>query len=108
MSLINDALKRASTQKAAAAAPPSYGAPLHATVESARGTGPLPIILCIVGIGALLMAGGFWLKSKGTPPMDARPPSAARSAAPIASPTPVIATVEPTGDAREAIQNPLQ
>lgn len=65
MSLINDALKRASTQKPTPAPPPG-GPPLQ-PAETADRSNPLPIILCIVGIGALLMAGAFWLKSRGTP-----------------------------------------
>lgn len=66
MSLINDALKRAS-HKPLAPAPPPGGPPLQPVETPPRGTGPLPIILCIVGIGALLMAGAFWIKSRGTP-----------------------------------------
>lgn len=72
MSLINDALKRASNQRAAAAAPPAYAAaPLQPAEDAGRSSGPLPIILCIVGVGSLAMAGAFWLKSKGTPPPTA-------------------------------------
>jgi hypothetical protein len=64
MSLINDALKRASTRPAAA--PPPGGPPLQPAESSSDQKNSLPIVLGIVGIGALLMAGAFWLKSKGT------------------------------------------
>jgi hypothetical protein len=64
MSLINDALKRAS--KPSARPPAASGVPLQPVNDRQTRSGPLPIILCIVGVGALLMSGAFWLKSKGT------------------------------------------
>jgi hypothetical protein len=70
MSLINDALKRASNPNTLTATPPPYGAPVT-MVEAPPRTGPMPVILCIVGVGALFMAGAFWLKSKGTPSPEA-------------------------------------
>ncbi|HTG45366.1 MAG TPA: hypothetical protein VK633_12620 [Verrucomicrobiae bacterium] len=68
MSLINDALKRASNAKPPAASNAPLGAPLQPVEEAAPKFSPLPMILCITGVGALAIAGGFWLKSKGTLP----------------------------------------
>lgn len=93
MSLINDALKRASTSRpmlSEAAVVPI----MHPVAEPARGTGPLPIVLFIVGVGALLVSGGFWLKSKGTPVETATAviPEPVRIATP--APAPALVAVE--------------
>ncbi len=64
MSLINDALKRASSPKPTPAPPPG-GPPMQPVESESDRSNPLPIILCIVGIGALLMSAAFWLKSRG-------------------------------------------
>jgi hypothetical protein len=69
MSLINDALKRATAsepKKDAAGNPTPPLEPVH-DGERRSSPGVLPLVLCIVGLGALFAAGGFWLKSKGTP-----------------------------------------
>src|ERR1051325_4722241 len=67
MSLINDALKRASITKTAALADGNVAVPMQPVEQTTPKSGALPMILCITGIGALLVSGAFWLKSKGTP-----------------------------------------
>lgn len=81
MSLINDALKRASGSK-----PPANDGSMQPVPESNNNTSPWPVILCIVGIGALLGAGGFWLKSKGTPPPEVVSPQQSSAQLTAASP----------------------
>src|SRR4051812_24545307 len=71
MSLINDALKRATvsrlnSQNTGAAG--ESGPALQPVFYEEKPASVLPLVLCIVGIGALLIAGGLWLKAKGTPP----------------------------------------
>jgi hypothetical protein len=68
MSLINDALKRASAPRPATAADAAVLAPLQPVLESTGSPGALPLVLCIVGVGSLLMAGAFWLKSNSAAP----------------------------------------
>jgi hypothetical protein len=99
MSLINDALKRASSSKPTPAPPPG-GPPMQPVESGSDRASPFPIILCIVGIGALLMAGGFWLKSRGTP----------RSAAAEKSSTPVtiVAETKPAANPIERATTTLQ
>jgi hypothetical protein len=101
MSLINDALKRASARPVAA--PPPDGPPLQ-PVESTDQSNSLPIVLGIVGIGALLMAGAFWLKSKG---------SAGSSGEQIAKQQPtIVATTQVASaapvESRPVLQNPIE
>lgn len=71
MSLINDALKRASTTKAGpiSAEAAAGGPPLEPVADAPSGArfGAVPLVLSIVGIGSLLVAGALWLKAKGTP-----------------------------------------
>jgi hypothetical protein len=69
MSLINDALKRATASEPKKDATGHSAPPLEPVHDGERRglPGVLPLVLCIVGLGALLTAGGFWLKSKGTP-----------------------------------------
>lgn len=96
MSLINDALKRASTAKTVPAEPAAVPA-MQPAPEPARGsTGPLPIVLFIVGVGALLVSAAFWLKSKGTPQQNAA----------IATPPPQIATPPPSATVVEKASPP--
>jgi MSHA biogenesis protein MshK len=68
MSLINDALKRASTDKPKTERAGAPATPQLTPVEEnhSRSKSVLPLVLCIVGIGALVVAGGFWLKANGT------------------------------------------
>jgi hypothetical protein len=102
MSLINDALKRASTRPAAA--PPPGGPPLQPAESSSDQRNSLPIVLGIVGIGALLMAGAFWLKSKGTASTSGeqvakrQPPAASKME--VASAAPV--------ESKPVVQNPIE
>jgi MSHA biogenesis protein MshK len=111
MSLINDALKRASTKPrvAEAAAAAAVPIPLQPADYTPRGANPAPLVLCIVGVGALLVSGAFWLKSKGTPPQPlagaAVPPAAAITVATPALAAPILSAAiaaEPT--ATEAVQ----
>ncbi len=94
MSLINDALKRASSSKPSGPPPPGGGPALQPVPGDSSRTGALPIILCLVGIGALLMAAAFWLKSRGT---SATGELAARSDLPVQNASvvknPLVATV---------------
>jgi hypothetical protein len=90
MSLINDALKRASTSRPMLTEAQTL--PLMQPVqEGSRGAGPLPIVLFIVGVGALLVSGGFWLKSNGTPPQAAVIPEPVQIATPAPAPALVAA-----------------
>jgi hypothetical protein len=99
MSLINDALKRASSQKPSAP-PPSGGPPLQ-PFESSSERNPLPIILCIVGVGALLMSAAFWLKSRGTPSGTQQVAQQKAVERPFVVPTPLI-------DSKPILQNPVE
>jgi len=99
MSLINDALKRASSQKPTPPPPPG-GPPMQPVDSGSDRSNPLPIILCIVGIGALLMSAAFWLKSRGTP---SAPQQVAqqKTVEPAPVPTPVI-------DSKPILENPVE
>ncbi|HEV8542908.1 MAG TPA: hypothetical protein VGR78_10995 [Verrucomicrobiae bacterium] len=71
MSLINDALKRATVSRLNSqnTSPNGESTPaLQPVFREEKPSSVLPLVLCIVGIGALLIAGGLWLKAKGTPP----------------------------------------
>ena len=130
MSLINDALKRASGTKPRP--PGSDGAaPLQPVQESSRGPGALPLVLCLVGIGALLVSGAFWLKSHGTatqvatgkqssaPSISAEQPAPkplivaelprVQAAAPVAAPaeTPAIASTSKPVEVNAAVPVPV-
>src|SRR6185369_10192720 len=99
MSLINDALKRASSQKAIPPPPPG-GPPMQPVESSSERSNPLPIILCIVGVGALLMSAAFWLKSRGTP-SGTRQVAQQRPVEPSPVPTPGI-------ESKPILQNPVE
>jgi hypothetical protein len=96
MSLINDALKRASTQKPVA--PAASGPVLQPVENSSEEKSTLPMVLGIVGVGAILIAGAFWLKSKGT--SNGPEPLAQK---PVEKPK-VTAVVE----SKPAFQNPIE
>src|SRR5436190_6698810 len=105
MSLINDALKRASSQKPSPPPPPG-GPPMQPVQSGSDRSNPLPIILCILGIGALLMSAAFWLKSRGTPSATQQvaqktvePPQKTVEPAPV--PTPVI-------ESKPILDNPVE
>jgi len=71
MSLINDALKRATLARPVlqnGEGARDMGPPLQPVFDEEKPSPVLPLVLCIVGIGSLLIAGGLWLKAKGTPP----------------------------------------
>lgn len=73
MSLINDALKRASNPSG----PPQGENPLASLqpIEyqpAGRFSRLFPAVLCTIGVGTLLVAGGLWLKSNGTPSDEAQ------------------------------------
>jgi hypothetical protein len=116
MSLINDALKRASTSKDKSQAAPGM-ASMQPVEQSAPKSGPLPMILCIVGISSLIMAGAFWLKSKGTPPATGSVQQQAKLETPqaVAQQLPVQKTevassapISSTNSEANPAQNPVQ
>jgi hypothetical protein len=102
MSLINDALKRANSEKARnpQVPPPSPNVPAMQPVETPPPSSVLPWAVMLLGVAVLAIAAVLWFRGGSQPIKQvAQAPTAQTSTAPM----PVTKTAEPAGAASAAI-----
>ncbi len=102
MSLINDALKRANSEKARnpQVPPPSPNVPAMQPVETPPPSSVLPWAVMLLGVAVLAIAAVLWFRGGSQPVKQvAQAPAAQTSTAP----TPITKTAEPAGAASAAI-----